>query len=148
MGAVSQRSWNHERDSAANVLSKAALAASVRMGGGSGRPRPLEYPMRRGCPQSRWITLAVAGLALAGCHVDSYFDPSKTGRFEFTPTTIPILIRWPSQVVTIECLNKFSVTGQVSEGRWNELLGIASCRSWFFHPFPSLRYNIEGLTRG
>ncbi len=49
--------------------------------------------MRRGWPQSRWITLAVAGLALAGCHVDSYFNPSKTGRFEYTPTTIPILER-------------------------------------------------------
>jgi polysaccharide export outer membrane protein len=31
--------------------------------------------------------------AMAGCEVDSYFDPAKTGRFEFTPTTIPILER-------------------------------------------------------
>ncbi len=31
--------------------------------------------------------------AVAGCEVDSYFDPAKTGRFEFTPTTIPILER-------------------------------------------------------
>ncbi|MHC4590943.1 MAG: hypothetical protein ACYTAQ_16890 [Planctomycetota bacterium] len=28
-----------------------------------------------------------------GCNVTSYFDPSKTGRFEATPTTIPILER-------------------------------------------------------
>ncbi len=42
---------------------------------------------------SRWITLAMACTVLAGCHVDSYFDPSKTGRFEYTPTTIPILER-------------------------------------------------------
>ncbi len=32
-------------------------------------------------------------LLLAGCEMDSYFDPSKTGRFEFTPTTVPILDR-------------------------------------------------------
>jgi hypothetical protein len=28
-----------------------------------------------------------------GCEVDSYFDPSRTGRFMHTPTTIPILER-------------------------------------------------------
>lgn len=28
-----------------------------------------------------------------GCEVDSFFDPSKTGYFEFTPTTMPILER-------------------------------------------------------
>ena len=36
---------------------------------------------------------AVMVLAMAGCEIDSYFDPSKTGRFEYTPTTIPILDR-------------------------------------------------------
>ena len=30
---------------------------------------------------------------LSGCEVDNFFDPSKTGRFEPTPTTIPILER-------------------------------------------------------
>lgn len=30
---------------------------------------------------------------MIGCEVDSFFDPSRTGRFEFTPTTIPILDR-------------------------------------------------------
>jgi protein involved in polysaccharide export with SLBB domain len=30
---------------------------------------------------------------MGGCNVTSYFDPSKTGRFEATPTTIPILER-------------------------------------------------------
>ena len=29
----------------------------------------------------------------AGCEVDSYMDPSKTGYFEFAPTTMPILER-------------------------------------------------------
>jgi len=37
--------------------------------------------------------LAAVILALGGCNVTSYFDPSKTGRFETTPTTIPILDR-------------------------------------------------------
>ncbi|MHC4979857.1 MAG: polysaccharide biosynthesis/export family protein [Planctomycetota bacterium] len=37
--------------------------------------------------------LAAVILALGGCNVTSYFDPSKTGRFEKTPTTIPILER-------------------------------------------------------
>lgn len=36
--------------------------------------------------------LAAAGQMLS-CEVDSYFDPSKTGRFMNTPTTIPILDR-------------------------------------------------------
>jgi polysaccharide export outer membrane protein len=30
---------------------------------------------------------------MAGCETDSFFDPSKTGRFEYMPTTIPILER-------------------------------------------------------
>ena len=28
-----------------------------------------------------------------GCEVDNYMDPSKTGYFEFAPTTMPILER-------------------------------------------------------
>ncbi len=36
----------------------------------------------------------LAGAAfLSGCEVDNFFDPSKTGRFERTATTIPILER-------------------------------------------------------
>lgn len=34
-----------------------------------------------------------AASQLVGCEVDGFFDPSKTGRFEFTPTTIPVLER-------------------------------------------------------
>lgn len=30
---------------------------------------------------------------LCGCETDSFFDPSKTGRFEYEPTTIPVLDR-------------------------------------------------------
>jgi len=37
--------------------------------------------------------LALAGLASVGCEVDSYLDPSNTGRWEHTPTTMPILRR-------------------------------------------------------
>ena len=40
---------------------------------------------------------ALAGAAtlvgLVGCEVDSYFDPSRTGYFETTPTTMPVLSR-------------------------------------------------------
>ncbi|MEL7472876.1 MAG: polysaccharide biosynthesis/export family protein [Planctomycetota bacterium] len=43
---------------------------------------------------ARPVALAlVAGAAMAGCEVDSYFDPSITGRWERTPTTVPILER-------------------------------------------------------
>lgn len=38
--------------------------------------------------------VCLAGLAaLAGCETDSFFDPSVTGRWEHTPTTVPILER-------------------------------------------------------
>ena len=39
------------------------------------------------------ILWAMAMLGLSGCNLNSYFDPSRTGRFEYTPTTIPILER-------------------------------------------------------
>lgn len=44
-----------------------------------------------GC--SLLIAVVAAALFMAGCEVDSFFDPSKTGRFEHTATTIPILDR-------------------------------------------------------
>jgi protein involved in polysaccharide export with SLBB domain len=49
--------------------------------------------MVRHCPQLGWCLLAAVVLAMGGCNITSYFDPSKTGRFESTPTTIPILER-------------------------------------------------------
>ncbi|MHC4787010.1 MAG: polysaccharide biosynthesis/export family protein [Planctomycetota bacterium] len=49
--------------------------------------------MVRRSPQYGWYPLAAVVLAMGGCNVTSYFDPSKTGRFEATPTTIPILER-------------------------------------------------------
>jgi polysaccharide export outer membrane protein len=39
------------------------------------------------------IGLSLASIAIGGCEVDSFFDPSATGRFEHSPTTIPILAR-------------------------------------------------------
>jgi len=44
------------------------------------------------------VLLTIAGLAvsvagLTGCEADSYMDPSVTGRWENTPTTVPILER-------------------------------------------------------
>ncbi len=44
----------------------------------------------------RALLAAGTGLAmfiLSGCETDSWFDPSRTGCFEFTPTTMPILDR-------------------------------------------------------
>jgi polysaccharide export outer membrane protein len=40
-----------------------------------------------------WYLPVAAVLLMGGCNITSYFDPSKTGRFESTPTTIPILDR-------------------------------------------------------
>jgi polysaccharide biosynthesis/export protein len=37
--------------------------------------------------------ILAATMLMGGCEVDSFFDPSKTGRFENMPTTIPILER-------------------------------------------------------
>ena len=39
------------------------------------------------------VLAAIATSILFGCNLNSYFDPSRTGRFEYTPTTIPILER-------------------------------------------------------
>ncbi len=49
--------------------------------------------MSRRRPQVGCLAIAAVCLAAGGCGFDSYFDPSKTGRFEVTPTTIPILDR-------------------------------------------------------
>lgn len=65
-------------------------------------PGPLQITER--AMQSRFIatvgrnlgrTLACAAVAasLVGCEVDSWMDPSRTGYFETTPTTMPILSR-------------------------------------------------------
>lgn len=47
-----------------------------------------------------WLARRLAGAALlmvfslgAGCEVDSYMDPSVVGRWEYTPTVVPILER-------------------------------------------------------
>ncbi|UCD74962.1 MAG: polysaccharide biosynthesis/export family protein [Phycisphaerales bacterium] len=39
------------------------------------------------------LVSAVAAGQMLGCEVDNFFDPSKTGRFEFTATSTPILER-------------------------------------------------------
>ncbi|MFZ9913849.1 MAG: polysaccharide biosynthesis/export family protein [Phycisphaerales bacterium] len=39
------------------------------------------------------LLAALSTTFLAGCEVDSYFDPSRTGYFEKTPTTMPVLSR-------------------------------------------------------
>jgi polysaccharide export outer membrane protein len=40
-----------------------------------------------------WTAGIVALVALSGCETMSWFDPSRTGYFEFTPTTLPVLSR-------------------------------------------------------
>lgn len=43
---------------------------------------------------STLLALPLAAVALmTGCEVDSFFDPSKSGRFEHMPTSIPVLDR-------------------------------------------------------
>jgi polysaccharide biosynthesis/export protein len=41
----------------------------------------------------RVVGCAVASASLLGCEVDSWMDPSRTGYFETTPTTMPVLAR-------------------------------------------------------
>ncbi len=48
---------------------------------------------------------AAALFALAGCEVDSYFDPSRTGYFEHTPTTMPVLAR-------LDVIDEVGMTGR------------------------------------
>jgi len=56
----------------------------------------VEFPMRfppRLQICTRFITLASAGATLTGCNLDSFMDPSRTGYFEHTPTSMPIIER-------------------------------------------------------
>lgn len=68
---------------------------------------PLSALGRGGGARSARRMAAAAGLALAalggvgglaGCEVDNYFDPSVTGRWEYTPAKVPVL----SRLVAIE----------------------------------------------
>lgn len=51
------------------------------------------HTARSGGPRHAALTALVAalGTALSGCDYDSWMDPSRTGYFEHTPTSIPIL---------------------------------------------------------
>src|SRR5437773_9596041 len=50
--------------------------------------------MRRGARRLALVALAAAVLGQAlGCEVNGFFDPSRTGRFHWEPTTIPVLER-------------------------------------------------------
>jgi polysaccharide export outer membrane protein len=53
--------------------------------------RALVASMRRTLARTAAVTAVAA--TLAGCEVDSWMDPSRTGYFETTPTTMPILSR-------------------------------------------------------
>ncbi|HRP63901.1 MAG TPA: polysaccharide biosynthesis/export family protein [Phycisphaerales bacterium] len=59
------------------------------------------------------LVLLCANAALVGCEVDSFFDPSKTGRFHHTPTTLPILDR--IDVVELESEPWGHITGVMPE---------------------------------
>ena len=58
-------------------------------------PTPLTPPARSRRIKATFplLSLLVAPLALAGCEMDSFLDPSVVGRWERTPVTIPILSR-------------------------------------------------------
>ena len=47
--------------------------------------------MDRSPRNSLLLAIIAVGAALGGCEVDSFIDPSKTGRFEFMATSIPVL---------------------------------------------------------
>ncbi len=47
--------------------------------------------LRRVLPVAATASLVALGMASTGCEVDGYFDPSMVGRFEHTPTIMPIL---------------------------------------------------------
>lgn len=57
---------------------------------GFNRSRNARSILKRG---ARILVGAIALAAVCGCEVDSFMDPSRTGRFEFEPTTIPVLER-------------------------------------------------------
>ena len=76
-------------------------------------------------------------LPLAGCEVNSYFDPSRTGRFMETPTTMPILDRIdviePSQ----------DLWGQTTSVRPEDL--VPSNLNYRLHPGDTVRVEIYEL---
>jgi polysaccharide export outer membrane protein len=55
--------------------------------------RPLPARLRRPIRLVGTASCAVAIALAAGCETDSWFDPSRTGYFEHTPTSIPVLSR-------------------------------------------------------
>jgi len=55
---------------------------------------PFTFERARRLIRSLLALLILIGAGqMMGCEIDSFFDPSKTGRFEFSATTIPILER-------------------------------------------------------
>jgi polysaccharide export outer membrane protein len=54
-----------------------------------------EKPMLHSRPLRGFFALTLAAMAMvaAGCETSSYFDPSRTGSFSSTPSTMPILSR-------------------------------------------------------
>jgi len=54
--------------------------------------RPMERSQMRGTMLVLALMTLLSG-AMGGCEVDSFFDPSKTGYFEHTPVTMPIIER-------------------------------------------------------
>lgn len=61
------------------------MAGNTRGGAGRERVRGRMHRLGLACG------LALSGVMLGGCEVDSYLDPSVVGRWEMTPTTVPIL---------------------------------------------------------
>lgn len=90
------------------------------------------------------LALAASGLmlglgALTGCEVDSYFDPSVTGYWEHTPTTVPILDR----LAAIEELPQDEV--ETTEPTRDDL--IAEAQAYRLGPSDELEVQIENFSQ-
>lgn len=58
--------------------------------------RTIEAPSYLRARLTALVAMAGAAVCLSGCESDSYMDPSVIGRWEHTPTTVPILDRLAS----------------------------------------------------
>ena len=57
------------------------------------RMKQTGQPWLHSLPRAAWLVLAAGVAVMTGCETDSFFDPSITGRWEYTPTELPILER-------------------------------------------------------
>lgn len=94
------------------------VRSTIRTGAKSGNQESVVKNQKIRCRSARCarscalFAIAFAGV-MQGCEVDSFMDPSRTGRFMHTPTTIPVLERF--DVVEREYDQWGQVTGVLPE---------------------------------